>query len=127
MTAAIVPEYMLKLLEAELAAVSLNVVKYICDEYKLPYEEVKEKLQKQGGLCVEIEPDNKNIYKVTKTHVRRKKTTRDTQCIANMFHKDHRCVTQCSLFRLDGSDYCNKHKRMEKEGRLRFGTVDHPL
>ena len=121
MTAAIVPEFTLQLLEKEMSAVSLGIVKYICEEYKLPFDEVKEKLGKK--ICVEFEPDNNNIYKVTKTNVRKKKTTCETQCIANMFHKDHKCVTQCSLFKLEGSEYCKKHKRMEKEGRLRFGTI----
>ena len=125
MTAAIVPEFLLHLLEKEMSAVSLTIVKYICDEYKLPFEEIKRKLSKH--LCIEIDVDNQNTYKLTRMNVRRKKTPVENQCQANMFHKDHKCVTQCTLEIISGSKFCKKHTRMEKEGRLRFGTITNPL
>lgn len=124
MTAAIVPEFLLCLLEKEIASVSLDIVKYICDEYDLKYDDVCNKIKKH--MCIELDVDQQNTYKLTKMNVRKKKISADKQCQANMYHKDHKCVTQCTLQCVD-SKFCKKHKRMETEGRLRFGTVTNPL
>lgn len=125
MTAAIVPEFLLCLLEKEIANVSLDIAKFICDDYDLPYDDVCKKISKH--ICIELDVDQQNTYKLTKMTVRRNKISADKQCKANMFHKDHKCVTQCTLPYIDASKFCKKHKRMEREGRLRFGTVTQPL
>lgn len=124
MTAAILPEFILQLLEKEISNVSLEIVKYICKEYNLAYDEVVKKIG--NYMCMELGVDKQNTYKITKVNVRRKQICTEERCAANMFHKDHKCVTQCTLQCVGGSQFCKKHTQMEKEGRLRFGTVTQP-
>lgn len=125
MTASILPEFILKLLENEMANATLEVVEFICKEYDLPFEDVKQKISKY--MVVTFNPDANKCFKVTKVNKRLVKIHHEERCIANMYNKDHKCVTQCTLKRVCNSECCKIHKRMEASGRLRFGTIKKPI
>lgn len=122
MTATIVPEFILNVLENELSAVSLKIVRFVCDQYKLPFEEVKEKLKKH--INIELDIDTETSYKIHKTHVKKIKATVENQCTANIFCKDQRGVRQCTFQRLDGCKLCKKHLKLFHEGDLKYGMVE---
>ena len=125
MTASILPEFILKLLENEMANATLEIVEYLCQEYNLPFEEVKSKLSKH--MAITFNADKTKAFKVVKKNKRHMKLETDERCIANMFNVDHKCITQCTLKRVCSTEYCTVHKRMAAMGRLRFGTIYKPI
>lgn len=125
MTASILPEFILKLLENEMMNATLEIVEYLCIEYSLPFEEVKSKLSKH--MAITFNADTTKSFKVTKKNKRLIKIHPDERCVANMFNVDHKCITQCTLKRVCASEYCTVHKRMVAMGRLRFGTIYKPI
>ena len=121
MTTALLPEHMLNFIEAEVSSICMDVVKKVCDEYDLPFETVKQKLQKY--INMEIETDNTEVFRIVTRRPRKKKAVGEAVCKAKMFDKEEKCVRQCTLERLDNCEFCKVHERMNKVGRLRFGTV----
>ena len=126
MTSAILPEFMLKLLEKEISGVVLEATKYVCDEYNIPFSEVCTKLGKH--LCIELDVNTQTNYKVIKKNVRRIKATPETQCIANIMCKDQKDIRQCTIRRSSPDCmYCTKHKMANEQSKLRYGTVLKPI
>lgn len=126
MTSAVLPEFMLGLLEAEMAAATLGVVRYVCQEYGLPYEEVKNKIASR--VNIEIDVDTKSNYRVRKTMVKPiKARTEEEQCIAMMFCKDQRDVRRCTKRHGEGcGKFCKIHYKMWKGDGLAYGTASDP-
>lgn len=122
MTAVILPEFMLKALEVEIAKVSLEVVKIVCEDYDLPFDEVKARLGNK--VQIELHPENNDDYRIIRRRHRKTVVPIDQMCIANMFDKDHKCVRRCTRAIKDDTMFCRSHLRMSKVGRLRFGVVD---
>lgn len=121
MTAAILPEFILKLLEKEVSSVVLEAVKFVCDEYNISFCEVSKKLGKH--LCIEFDVNTQTNYKVVKKQVRRIKATPENQCIANILCKDQKDVRQCTVRRVPGCEFCTKHRVAHEQNKLKYGTV----
>jgi hypothetical protein len=122
MTAVILPEFILKALEAEISEICLSTVKYVCEEYSLPYEEVKEKVGTR--MNIELATESNDHYRIITRKPRKKEISLENTCIANMFDKETRCVRRCTKEVKDGTQFCRSHLRMSNVGRLRFGTAD---
>lgn len=126
MTSAVMPEFILNLLEAEMSAATLSVVKYVCDEYGLPFEEVKEKVGRRVNIGLEV--DTKTNFRVRKTMVKPiKASSEEEQCIAKMYCKDQRDVRRCTKRHGEGcGKFCKIHFKMWKGDGLAYGTVEKP-
>lgn len=124
MTAAIMPEFVLGLLEKEVSTVVLDVVRALCSEYDLPFDEVKKKLSKY--MQIEFSVNTQSNYKVVKKKVMKIKSTPETQCIANILCKDQKDIRQCTLKRVDNCMFCTKHKAANAANNLKYGTVMAP-
>lgn len=122
MTACILPEFILKVLEKEVASASMSIVKYICDEYKLSYDEVKAKIERHITLDMKI--DTEKNYKISRVNVKRIKANTETQCIANMYCKDQKDVRQCTRRKIDGCKFCKTHLKHFQAANLKYGTVE---
>lgn len=119
MTAAVLPEFILKLLEHELSKATLEVVEWVCQEYELPFEEVKKKLGKRMQLKLNL--DAEKNYKVTRVTLKPTVEPED-QCVANILCKDQKCVRQCTKEKKKGN-FCRLHYNMNKKNLLRYGVA----
>jgi hypothetical protein len=124
MTAAILPDFVLSVLEKEISSVVLEVVQTLCKEYKLPYEDVKKKLSKH--MQIELDVNTQSNYKIIKKKVVKIKSSPETQCVANILCKDQKDIRQCTLQRIDGCTFCTKHKAANAANNLKYGTVMAP-
>ena len=122
MTSVVVPEFILNALEAEIANICLGTLKYVCEEYSLCYEEVKEKVAKRINTTLATESNDN--YRIIQRKSRKKEIPMENTCVANMFDKEAKCVRRCTKEKRDGFQFCRSHFRMSKVGRLRFGVVD---
>lgn len=126
MTSAILPEFVLRLLEKEVSDVVLQAVRYVCNEYNIPFSEVCTKLGKH--LCIELDVNTQTNFKVVKKNVRRIKATPENQCIANILCKDQKDIRQCTIRRTSPDcEYCTKHKMAFDQNKLKYGTVFKPV
>jgi flagellar biosynthesis/type III secretory pathway ATPase len=121
MTACILPEFILKVLEKEVTSSMMNIVKYICDEYKLSYDEVKSKLEKH--IILDMKIDTETNYKISKVNVKRITSTVETQCIAKMYCKDQKDIRQCTKKKKDGCKFCKTHLKLFESSNLKYGTI----
>jgi hypothetical protein len=124
MTAAILPEFIMSVLEKELSKIVIDVVHVVCEEYGLNHKEVKQKLSKHMHIKLDIDTDSN--YKVIKKKVVKIKATPENQCIANILCKDQKDIRQCTFRRADGCMFCVKHHRANVSNTLKYGTVEKP-
>jgi hypothetical protein len=124
MTTAVLPEFILNVLESEISSITLNVVKCVCDEYNLPFEEVKTKIAKY--ICIELKTTETANYKVIKSHTRRVQLEEDERCIANMMCPKTKETRQCTRRRLENEDckFCRTHMKMFDADELKYGTIE---
>lgn len=125
MTSAVLPEFLLHLLEKEVSNVVLKVVKFVCDEYSIPFSDVSAKIGKH--MSIEFEVDTKSTYKVVKKRVKPIKSTPENQCIANIMCKDQKDIRQCTIRQVNGCRFCTKHKAANEQNRLHYGTIHAPI
>jgi hypothetical protein len=124
MTTTVLPEFILKLLETEISNITLNIVQRVCEEYNLPFDEVKTKISKY--ICVELKLKSDVNYKVVKSHTRRVHLDVNERCIANMMCPKVKEIRQCTRRRLDDEDckFCRTHMKMSDNDELKYGTIE---
>lgn len=122
MTDTILPEFILMVLEKEVADVTMQIVGFLCKEYNLPEEEVKKKLGKR--ICLDLEVDSKKNYRVHRVNVKRMAKNEETQCIALLFDKRFKDTRQCARSRLEGCKFCKTHMKQYNTHTLKYGTIE---
>lgn len=117
MTCVILPDGVMKLFNAEISKIVADHVKKLCEIYDLDFEEAI------GHLDLKLTLDIKDDYKIVKKRISKWKP--EERCTALLKGADE--IKQCDYKRIDGIEFCSKHDRMKKEGKLVYGTVNDPI
>lgn len=123
MTAPLLPQHMLKILEAEFQKTTWTVVEKLCDCYALNKEEVRQRMQAWMYTELDIQSDEK--VKVIKTKTKTE-VPLEERCIARFYNKDVKDVTQCSK-RAKKCGFCMMHYDLSRQDYLRYGTIHKPI
>lgn len=123
MTAAVLPDYLLKVLEAEVNSVCWRVVERLCDLYSLDKNEVKSRLDKWMFTELDVKSDEK--IKVVKCKPMSTVPVQD-RCVARCYNKEVKDVTQCSK-KAKMCGFCMTHYDLQRQDYLRYGTIHKPI
>lgn len=118
MTTPILPEFVLRLFQEEIDKVVKEELQKVCVVYKLDYEDVCKKIGR-----VELEPTKQPGFRIIKKN--ETFAPKEVRCAARMLHDLE--VKQCSKKRCDCSTLCARHLNMQRNDRLKYGTIDDPL
>jgi hypothetical protein len=118
MTAPVVPDFILNLFKNEIKKINLTIIENLCKIYNIDIDEAKLKLQDSLNINFELNK-NEKLHFTTK----QKELPTEDRCIARLFIKKDIEITQCSRRKKD-CDFCKKHKKMNIEGRLKYGTIN---
>lgn len=118
MTAPVVPDFILNLFKNEIKKINLTIIENLCKIYNIDIDEAKLKLQDSLNINFELNK-NEKLHFTTK----QKELPTEDRCIARLFIKKNIEITQCSRRKKD-CDFCKKHKKMNIEGRLKYGTIN---
>jgi hypothetical protein len=121
MTAPLLPECVLALLEAEVAKVNRLFLEKVCERYKLDMREVESILH--TTMSPSLLPVDEHI-KVTKVYKPRQRLDEDDRCRARTFKKKELHVQQCTRRFVSGCRFCKTHQKMHDENILKYGTID---
>jgi hypothetical protein len=125
MTCAIVPDFILKMFEREIAKVVERVVVKMCDEYEIDIEDAKNKLK--DSLDIDLQVVNSDIeqVKIVKKYSASASKTEvgATTCEARLFIQSELVVRQCSRSKLDNYRFCKTHQKQFDSNSLKWGTI----
>jgi hypothetical protein len=115
MTTPIIPDFIFQLFENEVQEIVFKVLKNICKEYDLDYEEVK----KFATI--------KLYTKLNNIHISKKidpKHPDDIKCQARMIREMG--IKQCCRKKSEG-DFCKIHHKCEVNNTLKYGRITDPI
>lgn len=120
MTAAMLPDFVLRLLEVEISKVNMKFLETIAETYNIDKTEILNLMKE--SMCVALLPSDEQKIKIISKRVMKLRDPSE-RCIAVTFNKNELEVKQCSRRYLDGCEFCKTHLRLSRENRLRYGTV----
>jgi hypothetical protein len=125
MTCAIVPDFILKMFEREIAKIVERVVVKMCDEYDIDIEDAKTKLK--DSLDIDLQVVNADIEQVKIVKKNSASTTKTevgaNTCEARLFIQSELVVRQCSRSKLDNCRFCKTHQKQFDSNSLKWGTI----
>jgi len=122
MNSAVLPEFILKIIEAELHRELDEILDKVCNKFKIDNDAVKEYVGKQMYTPIDVETDTS--YKIVKTKARRIIPLKD-RCIARYYCKKEKDICQCPRA-AKNNEFCMTHYNLWLEDYLRFGTIKEP-
>lgn len=120
MTAAVLPDFVLRLLEVEISKVNMVFLEKIADKYNLDKAEILQMMKE--SMTVALLPSDEEKIKIISKRVTKMRDPSE-RCIAVTFNKNEIEVKQCSRRFLDGFDFCKTHLKLFQEKRLKYGTI----
>jgi len=123
MTTPIIPDFILKLFQNEINKININLLINFCKLFKVDLEDAKDKLKNELNISLDIDKNEK--IKIVKKH---KEAPKEERCCARVYRQKELEVGQCPRKHADGcGDFCKRHKKMNDEGRLKYGTISQAI
>lgn len=113
MTTPLIPDFVVKMFENEVAQVVKSALKAVADTKGHDMEELEAIVQKNLDLSLKLIPPSEEIVKVIKVKPRR--IPQDSErCCANVMSKG--IISRCKFSRADNITFCRRHSSTQKYG-----------
>lgn len=126
MTCAIIPDFILKMFEREIAKVVEQVVVKMCDEYDIDLDEAKTKLKESLDIDLQVVNADIEQVKVVKKHppsTSKHHEPNANTCEARLFIQNELVVRQCSRNKWNNCRFCKTHQKQFDNNALKWGTI----
>jgi cellulose synthase/poly-beta-1,6-N-acetylglucosamine synthase-like glycosyltransferase len=130
MTCTIIPDFILKLFEKEIAKVVERVVVKMCDEYHIDVNDAKLKLKNSMDIDFDIVDEDIEQVKIVKKHnastnkIENNSTSSNTNmCEARLYISSELSVRQCSRSKHENGRFCKTHQKQFDANSLKWGTI----
>lgn len=130
MTCAIVPDFILKTFEKEIAKIVERVVVKMCDEYNIDFQDAKTRLHKSLDINLDIVNEDVEHVKIIKKHQPStsgkdgiKELKNNDACEARIYIPNEIVVRQCCRSKLENGKFCKTHQKQYDSNTLKWGTI----
>jgi hypothetical protein len=126
MTCAIVPDFVLRMFEKEIAKVIESVVMKMCDEYEIDLEDAKAKLKRDLNINLDVIDEDIEQVKIIKKHQTPSTSKGEpgvNTCEARLFIQSELMVRQCSRSKMENCKFCKTHQKQYDSNALKWGTI----
>lgn len=125
MTCAIIPDFILKMFEKEIAKVVERVVVHMCNEYSIDVEDAKSKLKDHLDINLHVVDSEIEQVKIVKKYNASSSKTEPgaNTCEARLFIQSELAVRQCSRSKLENCRFCKTHQKQFDSNTLKWGTI----
>jgi hypothetical protein len=127
MTCTIVPDFILKLFEREIAKVVERVVVKMCEEYDIDVNDAKTRLKDSMDINLDVVDEDIEQVKIVKKHNTSTNKTdissNSNMCEARLYIASELCVRQCSRSKFESGRFCKTHQKQFDANALKWGTI----
>lgn len=118
MTTTLIPDFIVRLFEAEIFKINKRIIEYVCAKYNLNTNEVIEDVKKNMNITLNVIPEHIKITKIRDYGVN---TTEEERCIGRVYHKSNNEYVRCIRRGLPGCNKCKTHLN-----KCVYGTINDP-
>lgn len=121
MTTPIIPDYVLQVLEAEMASISWVVIEKLCTFYNLDKNDVQSKLK--DFMFTKLDIETNELIRIVRCKPRHEKPSEE-RCKA--YVGTVLDMKQCKNSKCFGFHFCKTHQKKFDAGTLKFGHMNIP-